>query len=71
VFLYTGEPGALWKSMEANGLEIPVASEKLCMSLRELVCQFADFQCIGDFRLGNLVTKKNSNGQSGKSCFKP
>jgi len=30
VSLYTGEPGALWKSMEAYGLEIPVASEKLC-----------------------------------------
>jgi hypothetical protein len=46
--------------MEANGLEIPVAepvvSEKLCMSLRELMSQFADIQCIGNFFPGHIVT---------------
>jgi len=55
--LYRREHEAQWKSMEAYGLEIPVASEKLCMSLRELVSQFADFQCICDFLPGHIVAK--------------
>ena len=36
---YTRAP---WKSMEVYGLEIPVASENSCMSLREPVSQFGE-----------------------------
>jgi len=60
--------------MEAYGLEIPVAepvvSEKLCMSLRELMRQFADFQCIGDFYLGHIVTAGPANERSDGSMMR-
>jgi len=72
--LYTGEPGAPWMSMEVYGLDILgvelVVSEKLCMSLRKLMSQFADLQCIGDFLPGHKVTARPAYERSDGSMMR-
>jgi hypothetical protein len=60
---------SLVEVLEVDGLEIPVARGNLCISLREIVSQFADFQCISDFLLDHIVTQYVTNVKRTKSIL--